>query len=104
MVDPRRRILSAGRRIDHVSDGLLSTSSDRGRHAHHQEEKTDDPHTRQSGLVSSNVMYGLTPVMVNNPSPRAKRREIAGIKKVQIRARLAKRSNPVAATIAFRRL
>jgi hypothetical protein len=38
-------------RIDQVGDRLLSTSGDHGRHAHHQNEKTDDPHTRQSGPV-----------------------------------------------------
>jgi hypothetical protein len=40
---PPRDTDTERRPADHVSDGLLSTSGDRGRHAHHQKEKTDNP-------------------------------------------------------------
>jgi hypothetical protein len=51
MIDPGGGIRRGSRRIDHVGDRLLGASGDHDRHAHHRNEKTDDPHTRQSGPV-----------------------------------------------------
>jgi len=38
-------------RVDHVTRWLLGACGDHGRQAHYENQKSDDPHTRQSGPV-----------------------------------------------------